>query len=506
MKRKISKQVTPTIAVFQQALDRIQPLLSLDEWQQLQDELGKPLLPSLRLNPLKLNSQTIPSDWLERYQWQATPVAFCPAGYTISTPWRGEPNSISKPWEHRLGQYYIQDAASMLPVELFDPPPSKSPLVLDMAASPGGKTTHLSSRLCDHGLIIANDSSADRLTALRIVLHNWGAINTAIAHFPGDRFGEWFPDTFDMVLLDAPCSMQNLRSKDSHPMRSITNREENMLARRQMNLLDSALQTVKPGGQVVYSTCTLFPEEDEMVVNEILERWGNLVDVIDITSRLPVPAPGMSELYGRHLNPALSQAVRLWPHKYHTSGFFAVRLTKLEASARVVPWRGNSEPPTRTITSAGFQELSRQDEQDITAQLSDAYGLDLTVILFEGERSLWRRGSSIFVIPILYLSNFPTLPVQAIGLQIAEDTPDGYQMTHDWTTRFYPLIQTGMMTIPQQYVSAWLRGEDYRDTPPAFKLPGNTIIVTDEQQRLLGRGKLLADRVKNLLPRQLVRY
>ena len=107
----------------------------------------------------------------------------------------------------------------MLPVELFDFKNDRRPLVLDMAASPGGKTTHIISRTCDQGLVIANDSSRSRLTALRLVLQNWGAINKAISGLPGERFGELFPNIFDHVLLDAPCSMESLRSLDSHPMR-----------------------------------------------------------------------------------------------------------------------------------------------------------------------------------------------------------------------------------------------------------------------------------------------
>ena len=119
---------------------------------------------------------------------------------------------ISATPEHRLGFYYIQDAASMLPAELFDLSGTSAPLILDLAASPGGKTTHITARTGDRGLVIANDSSPDRITALRIVLSTWGSINNAITHFPGEKFGTWFPETFDYVLLDAPCSMQGIRT------------------------------------------------------------------------------------------------------------------------------------------------------------------------------------------------------------------------------------------------------------------------------------------------------
>ena len=88
----------------------------------------------------------------------------------------------------------------MLPVELFDLKPDSDQLILDMAASPGGKTTHLISRSGDQSLVIANDSSPDRVTALRLVLQTWGAANTAVTNFPGEKFGGWFPETFDLWL------------------------------------------------------------------------------------------------------------------------------------------------------------------------------------------------------------------------------------------------------------------------------------------------------------------
>ena len=102
----------------------------------------------------------------------------------------------------------------MMPVELFNFDDVKNPLILDMAASPGGKTTHLVSRSADQGLVIANDSSRDRITALRLVMQSWGAVNIAATQYPGEKYGAWFPETFDRVLLDAPCSMQGLRDTE----------------------------------------------------------------------------------------------------------------------------------------------------------------------------------------------------------------------------------------------------------------------------------------------------
>ncbi|HZW03188.1 MAG TPA: hypothetical protein VFF68_04635, partial [Anaerolineaceae bacterium] len=289
-RKKRSAPVEPAPDLRSAALERYRPLLPPAEFAVLLEELERPLYPALRVNPLKANADNHIEAWAQRYDWETRPVPYCPSGYWVVR----SPEPISQTIEHRLGFYYIQDAASMLPAELFDLDGLDDPLVLDMAASPGGKTTHLVSRLGDRGLVLANDSSADRITALRIVLQNYGAINAAAARFPGEKYGAWYPETFDRVLLDAPCSMQGLKTTESHPMRPITEREQESLARRQARLLESAFQAVKTGGQVVYSTCTLAPEENEAVLESLLRAYPGAAQIDDLSDRLPAPAPALA--------------------------------------------------------------------------------------------------------------------------------------------------------------------------------------------------------------------
>ncbi len=215
MRRKVKTQ--PQESPKESALERFKTLLSARELELLLAELQKPLDPAFRVNPLKAQAGAV-SYWAERYGWELYPVPYCAEGWRVGSA----KTSLSQTIEHRLGFYYIQDAASMLPVELFDWEGLDEPLVLDMAASPGGKTTHLVAKTGDRGLVLANDSSADRITPLRLVLQNWGALHSAVLNFHGEKYGSWFPNTFDRVLLDAPCSMQGLRSSEAHPMRGIS--------------------------------------------------------------------------------------------------------------------------------------------------------------------------------------------------------------------------------------------------------------------------------------------
>lgn len=479
-----------------EALERFRPLLPAQAFASLLEELQQPLYPALRANPLKCDPQPALQDWARRYGWQTRPVPFCPDGRQVESALM----PISQTLEHRMGFYYIQDASSMLPAELFDFDGLESPLVLDLAASPGGKTTHLLSRTGDHGLVIANDSSQERLTALRIVLQNWGAASSAVTHFPGEKFGAWFPETFDRVLLDAPCSMQGLRASEGHPMRPITGREQMALAHRQTGLLESALRAVKVGGQVVYSTCTLSPEEDEGVLDALLKQCPAKVFAIDdLSQRLGRPAPGLVADGVRPFDPAVENAARLWPQVFGTAGFFAARLTKL-APLPVTP----QDPPARSLARAGFEPVERRIALDLLARLEDLYGWDGRSFLEQYGLELWRRAALIYLLPLAYLEQFAQFPVQSLGLGLGEEAPAGFVPSHEWTARFGMRLSAGICRLPPERLPAWLRGEDLQGRPDCSLPPGSIAIIQDEEGRVLGRGKILAGRLKNLLPHRIL--
>ena len=469
--------------------------LSGEEFARLEAALQKRLEPAFRINPLKVVPQLALEDWQARYAWQVHPVPFCDTGWWVSH----SPAPISQTIEHRLGLYYIQDAASMLPVELFDWQAVKKPLILDMAASPGGKTTHLVSKTGDQGLVMANDSSHSRVTALRLVLQTWGAASSVVTSFPGEKFGDWFPETFDRVLLDAPCSMHNLRSTDSHPVRPISEKERASLAVRQAHLLASAFMAVKPGGQVVYSTCTLAPDEDEGVLQALLDRFpSGTVTIENVHRRLPVPAPALASDGKVIYDPEVQHAARLWPHLYDTSGFFAALITKLDSVGV-----GSQSSPSRPLEKTGLERQSVREENQLGQQLIDQFGYDLSATLEMLDLSLWKRGGVIFSIANPFLERFRDFPFEAAGLLLGEQTPQGFQLSHEWVARFSMHFKQGRYCISEEIVPAWLRGEDIHDLPTGGFPAGSLVIVVDSQDRLLGRGKVQTRRLKNLLPRRL---
>jgi tRNA and rRNA cytosine-C5-methylases len=497
MKRKNKKKVQEISAADfqQQSLQRFRPLLSEEEFALLEAEVARPLLPAFRYNPLKAEAADV-QDWQTRYHWQITPIPFCSQGFRADDS-AGTP--VSQTAEHRLGQYYIQEAASMLPAELFEIDPAHPGLTLDLAASPGGKTTHLVARTLDQGFVLANDSSQGRIPALRIVLQNWGAVNTAISQFPGEKLGAWFPEIFDRALIDAPCSMQGLRTADSHASRPVTEKESNSLSKRQEALLTSALQAIKVGGQVVYSTCTLLPEEDEAVVDAILRRFGSSVRLVNVQPRLPRPAPGLTRDGEREFAPQLTGSVRLWPHRLETAGFFACLLEKTAPIETPL-----QTPPARPLERTGFGACTRAEEQEILTYFTSEFGFNLAAILDRYQLRLVKRLEKLFVFPAAVLEQFISLPLESAGMTLAENSPEGWAPSHEWVSRFGREFRQNKLTLDEMQANSWLRGEDLFDFSAAGAKKGQVYLLTDPRGLVIGRGKVLKDRLKNLLPRRLI--
>lgn len=497
MAKRKQKLSAPPPSPLSESLARFQPLLSAAEFARLQAELQRPLYLSLRVNPLKCpNPSQSVLEWAARYGWQLQPVPYCPTGWWV-TQFQTPPSQVL---EHRLGHFYIQDAASMLPVELFDFTGLEAPLILDLAASPGGKTTHLISRAADNGLTLANDSSQDRIQALRIVLQNWGALSSAVTHFPGEKFGAWYPNTFDRVLLDAPCSMQGLRATEAHPLRTITPREQQALAKRQLRLLESAIRAVNVGGQVVYSTCTLSPEENEGVLQALLDLYPGAVQVDDLTPYLPASAPALAQFNGSAYHPAIPNAARLWPHLYGTAGFFAARLTRLTAV------EGPEEmPPFRPLEKVRLVPVLNRERRALSIELERLYGFNLLEWMETRQLQLWQRLENLYVFPLAFVTHFSTLPAQAAGILLGQRSPEGdFIPSHEWVSRCASQFTSGTLTLPADQVNAWLRGEDLPGKPACDLPVGATAIILDEENRLLGRGKILSGRLKNLLSRRIL--
>ena len=496
MKRK--KKSAPATATGQglkvSQLEAFKSLLSDTEYAALKEEIEKPLPPAIRLNPLKTPAG-FAGTLAIRHGWTLTPIPFCPEGFRVEV---NDGAAVSSTLEHKTGQYYIQEAASMLPVALFDIEGKAEDLTLDLAASPGGKTTHLVARQNDRGLVMANDSSQGRIQALKVVLQHWGATNTAVTRFPGEKFGAWFTNVFDRALIDAPCSMQGLRTAESHDERPVTDKESRLLSQRQAALLASALAAVRIGGQVVYSTCTLMPGEDEGVVEAVLQKFRGSVELLDAGKILPVPAPGVQMVNGVEYEQDMKRVVRLWPHRYQTAGFFACLLQKTgELAVR------SAQPPSHSMENAGFVEVSSLETTRFAGDFKSWTGFDLSAYLEAERRLLVRRDQRIFLFPRLLLERFRSLPVQSAGMLLGEWEGDVFIPSHEWVLRFGRQCEKIILKLDEGSFTDFCNGEDLVGVGDKADSTSALRVVADESGRIAGRGKMTAGQLKNLSARQL---
>jgi NOL1/NOP2/sun family putative RNA methylase len=280
---------------------------------------------SIRLNPLK----AAPEETLKKLQalgWTGTPYTWMPEGYSMDTP--VELIRDSEPV--MKGAVFIQNAASWLPVLALDAQPGD--MVLDVCAAPGGKTSHIAALTGNKAHIWANDSSKPRLMKLQANLERLGADVENLTLYDAQNLARQMSNQqFDRILIDAPCSGEGLRSLSSDKdVMGWSVAHIKRLQQEQKGIIKQAWQLLRPGGTLVYSTCTMAPEEDEAVVDYLL-RSNDDVKVVPLELQLPNRVPAMSGWNGRQFSPELQGCMRLKPSE-EIEAFFVCKLQKLSIS------------------------------------------------------------------------------------------------------------------------------------------------------------------------------
>jgi 16S rRNA C967 or C1407 C5-methylase (RsmB/RsmF family) len=230
----------------------------------------------------------------------------------------------------REGRLYIQNPSSMVPVLVLEP--QRGEQILDLAAAPGGKTLQLAALVGDQGRVAAVESVRDRFFRLRANLSAGGADRVQTYLKDGAQVWRACPERFDRVLLDAPCSSEGrFTTADPGSYARWSERKIAEMSRKQKRLLFSAVQCLKPGGTLVYSTCTFAPEENELVAAMALVRFAGRLGVEPVRLPFANVQEGLAEWRGKALPPELAGAVRILPDGV-MEGFFLCRLRKLEST------------------------------------------------------------------------------------------------------------------------------------------------------------------------------
>lgn len=314
-----------------------------EDYENYRNCLDSPMYHGLRVNTHKIS---VP-DFLRISPFRLSPVPWCPNGFYYD-------EDIDKPSRHPYyyaGLYYLQEPSAMISASVL--PVEKGDRVLDICAAPGGKSTELAAKLDGSGFLVSNDISASRAKALLKNLEVFGITNMMITCEPPNTLAERFAGYFDKILIDAPCSGEGMFRKSQAMVTAWEQNGNEMFASIQKGILKEAVKMLKPGGILLYSTCTFSPLENEKSIEYLL----SLDDSLHL---LEVPkCEGFDDGHPEWSdtgNPDLVRCARLFPHRIKGEGHFAALIQK-----------GNEK---RDIPVAGYQPKRASLSEEAKAFLS----------------------------------------------------------------------------------------------------------------------------------------
>ena len=434
----------------------------------------RPLRRSIRVNTLKISVEDFLA-LVAPYSWQLTPVPWCAEGFWIE---RDDEDAVplGSTAEHLSGLFYIQEASSMLPVAALFADGNSPERVMDVAAAPGSKTTQIAARMGNRGAILANEFSASRVKVLHANISRCGIHNVALTHFDGRVFGAALPEAFDAILLDAPCSGEGVVRKDPDALKNWSVESNLEIAATQRELIESAFHALRPGGTLVYSTCTLNRDENEDVCLWLKAQYPDAVEFLPLNDLFASAQEAITPEGFLHV----------FPQIYDCEGFFVARLRKTQAIAPL-------PAPKFKVGNFPFAPLKGRDAAQLVAA-AEKIGL-----VWDESLHLWMRDKEVWLFPAEIEPLIGKVRFSRIGIRLAEVHNKGYRWQHEAVIALAGHENTFALT--HQEAEEWYRGRDvYPDSTPS----GDEVIVT-YQGYPLGLAKKVGSRLKNSYPRELVR-
>lgn len=413
--------------------DRMESLLG-EEYRDFADSYRKPHFGGLRVNTLKLS----PGEFEHLCPFSIRKIPWIYNGYYYDI----NEQPARHPYYH-AGLYYIQEPSAMTPASLL--PVNPQDMVLDLCAAPGGKSTELGARLRGEGMLVTNDISSSRAKALLKNIELFGITNALVLSESPNRLADHFPEAFDKILVDAPCSGEGMFRKSPAIMKNWEQYGVEYYSRLQKEIIVFAAKMLKPGGMMLYSTCTFSPEENEGTIAYLLSRCPDM-HVIDA---IPGPdeqrASGLSFIGFDNGKPEwvdgpgeLRRCIRLWPHKIDGEGHF-IALLKKDSKG------GTVDPDIKD--GAGLRDTGSAAAGKSKALLSDeAVGFLSALVPFRDIDSLVKRGRILIQNERVYL------------------VPEGYRETKGLRTLRQGLLLGEMKKNrfePSQALAMALKASDY---------------------------------------------
>ncbi len=459
----------PSQSLPRDFLSRMRQLLG-DEYEAFVESLHAPAARGLRVNSLKIS----PTAFFHRSPYPLQPLSWLQEGYLIADV-GAQPGR--HPY-HAAGLYYLQDPSAMLAAHLLDPQPGE--LVLDVSAAPGGKATHLAARMREKGLLVANELIRHRTRTLIENLERFGVKNVLVTSQHVDALAQAWPERFHRVLVDAPCSGEGMFRKSELARVQWSNSMVDGNAARQRHLLDSAAQTVAPGGRLLYATCTFAPEENEAVVAHFLRTHPDF-ELIRPPS-LPGLDPGRPDWIPGSLARGLhlERCIRVWPHRSPGDGHFFALMQRQGPPVQqrsLAPPSSTLKPSTRALLADFW-----------TTQLTEPYPQEGWI----------QYGEYLHWLPVSPAWWGPIRPVRA-GLRVGRMTRGHFLPHHALALTLHAdQAQHAVRFSPDsREVRAYLRGETGR-----IQGPDGWVLVCVEEFAL-GWGKRVQGILKNHYPRSL---
>ncbi|MFD0897888.1 RsmF rRNA methyltransferase first C-terminal domain-containing protein [Loigolactobacillus binensis] len=440
------------------------------KYQQLLGAEAAPFLASFqkvgykgfRLNPLKPNYQAV---HLDLHQ----PVPQTKWGYYGAVKGRQV--------DHQAGYVYSQEPSAMLVGAVAAPQPGER--VLDLCAAPGGKTTHLAGFMRQQGLLVANEIMPKRAKILAENVERFGITNAVITNETPARLAQHFPSFFDRILVDAPCSGEGMFRKDPGAKKYWTPEYPLDCAKRQREILKATMQMLRPGGELIYSTCTFSPEEDEQIVAWLLQNYA--VSVVPI-KRGPGMSAGRPE-WADH-NPALAGTLRLFPHLFAGEGHFMAKLRLATNDAAPV-----------TVKPAKTKRHSKRVLPALTKE-QQALWQDFaqTTLLTTQYAHLLVHREHLFAQPEAVV--LQGLKVVRPGLPLGEFKRNRFEPAYALALTLNTAKQVLALTAAEY--TKYVHGETFTTTTP-----GKGWYLLRYQEKTVGFGKLTNGTMKNFFPKGL---
>ena len=374
------------------------------EYGQFLASLERPRAVALRYNPLKGERPNLP--------FTGAPVPWEPEGVYYDPEARPGLHVY-----HEAGVYYLQEASAMAPVALLDPRPGEK--VCDLCAAPGGKTTQIAGRMLGRGFLLCNEINPKRAKILSRNIERMAVPNALVTNEHPETLALRFPGFFDRVLVDAPCSGEGMFRKEEAAITDWSEETVAMCARRQAEILSSAAKLVRPGGRLVYSTCTFAPAEDEETVAAFLETHPEFT---------PEPVEALWFVPGEN------GSFRMWPHKLLGEGHFAAVLRKTEGE-------------TEEITEESGEKLPKQ---------WDSFAKELGITLPAGKAVFF--GQSLFWAPE-ELPSLQKLKVLRPGLELGTVKKDRFEPAHALALWLKKCVNVQDYGPDSDEIKAYLHGE-----------------------------------------------